>query len=372
MVKPLAAAVLSVRVGTTRETLWDGEKLLHTDVEKIKSLAVLSQSPSVVLERSDGASFVVELVFDRGLRAESSSRDLDESGNFRLILGTSEPLPDTPVDPSVIEAERVKAEELQAIFPTNDEFVGMAKRYLEGTVTQAEEAAIESAFNEFDLVRNESVSKSAFLLRLLQTQVRNLRSKYHDSPAVNSFSYQIGAMITVYREAYNKALEPNNLEYEEVFDEIAEPDAFGEESTSIDQNSRYHNQVIVQLGNSDAVQSAADHLYHKHSPEFSRWLKLENGELVDAVTGQAVPVVGANSRIVVVGHGGEATGERLTLGGFRAPQLAELLADQAVDSADAVGRISLVACGVDKNGNPLTVEQFATQLMQHLEGEDLQ
>ena len=149
-------------------------------------------------------------------------------------------------------------------------------------------------------------------------------------------------------------------------------ESHSQESSSLEATgSRYQNQVIVQLGESEAVQSAASHLYQKHSPEFSRWLKLENGELVDAVTGQAVPGVGANSRVVVVGHGAELTGERFTLGGYRAHKLAELLASEAVGTAESLDRISLVACGVDDHGNSLSVEKFATVLMHHLQGEDL-
>ena len=133
--------------------------------------------------------------------------------------------------------------------------------------------------------------------------------------------------------------------------------------------SNYRNQIIIQLGETDAEQSSAQHLFDKHQDwqNFSHWIKVTNGEL-QTVEGTPAPV-DSDTRIVVVGHG-NIEGKLFTLGDLRASKLAEVVA-HAAGNSEAIGRISLVGCGCDDKGQALGVDRFAARLMQELEGESL-
>ncbi|MGI9277071.1 MAG: C80 family cysteine peptidase, partial [Endozoicomonas sp.] len=136
--------------------------------------------------------------------------------------------------------------------------------------------------------------------------------------------------------------------------------------------SRYRNQVILQLDDSPAEAAAAQHIFNKHSDieGFSSWMQLEEseaGELqVVLAEGEQWPIIGEDTRIVIVGHG-EKGSTGLTLSGLDTANLAALLAGDT-DGSTPIGRISLVACDCDEQGHELGIQEFSTELMQELPG----
>ena len=146
-------------------------------------------------------------------------------------------------------------------------------------------------------------------------------------------------------------------------------------TSSLAPGSNYRNQVVIQLGESDAVEVAAEYIDGKHHtdlPGFSRLVRLSSsGVLVDA-DGQPISAldIDGTSRIVVVGHGAGA-GEAFTLGGKTSDQLASLLNSQLGEDVEAVKRISLVGCGCDKEGEAFPVEGYATGLFSTLESKGI-
>ncbi len=146
------------------------------------------------------------------------------------------------------------------------------------------------------------------------------------------------------------------------------------------QDSRYINQIILQLGNSINEASASLYLGDKYRPDFSQLIRLKSdGTLIDSKTGGAIEpgilqasFLTDDTRIIVVGHGTKVqdkkTGfSKFLLGGKTARELAEVLG--RITGRRSVKTVSLVGCGADASGEHYPVEQFARQLIAEIRTE---
>ncbi|WP_257291403.1 TcdA/TcdB catalytic glycosyltransferase domain-containing protein, partial [Endozoicomonas sp. ONNA1] len=140
-----------------------------------------------------------------------------------------------------------------------------------------------------------------------------------------------------------------------------------------EQDSRYKNQVILQLGDSDNETSASLYLANKYQPDFSQLIRLKSdGTPIDPKTGHDIELEALqadflkdDTRIIVVGHGSKVQGEKsgsdqFLLGGKTVEQLADVL--KRLTSGRFVHTVSLVGCGADASGEHYPVEVFARKL----------
>ncbi|WP_257254933.1 TcdA/TcdB catalytic glycosyltransferase domain-containing protein, partial [Endozoicomonas sp. SESOKO3] len=154
---------------------------------------------------------------------------------------------------------------------------------------------------------------------------------------------------------------------------VPEADKTVRYALTAEHDSRYKNQIIIQLGNSENEAKASLYLKKKYQPDFSRLIRLKpDGTLIDTETSLDIKLEALqadflkdDTRIIVVGHGSKVQGEEagsnsFLLGGKTVGQLAEVL--KHVTAGRFVHTVSVVGCGADASGEHYPVEDFARKL----------
>ena len=135
------------------------------------------------------------------------------------------------------------------------------------------------------------------------------------------------------------------------------------------ETTRYKTQLVLQLSNDEQVTKAAVYLNRKHENRSQRLVWSENSGTFEVVPSSGENVVlGADSRIIVVGHGEGSEGSN-TLSGFVAHRLFEELKKFIPD--EGIKKVSLVGCRLDAavsldNPEAFLENGFAVKLMQEL------
>ncbi|WP_257292342.1 C80 family cysteine peptidase, partial [Endozoicomonas sp. ONNA1] len=154
---------------------------------------------------------------------------------------------------------------------------------------------------------------------------------------------------------------------------LADSDKTVRYALNAEQDSRYKNQIILQLGNTGNQAKASLYLKNKYQPDFSRLMRLEpDGTLIDPETGNNINLktlqtnfLKDDTRLIIVGHGrkvqDQKTGsDKFVLTGKTVEQLADVL--KRVTGGRFVHTISVLGCGTNAIGEHYPVEDFARKL----------
>ncbi|WOG29805.1 TcdA/TcdB catalytic glycosyltransferase domain-containing protein [Endozoicomonas sp. 8E] len=179
---------------------------------------------------------------------------------------------------------------------------------------------------------------------------------------------------------------------------VAKTDKTVRYALTSEQDSRYKNQIILQLGDTENEIKASRYLKNKYEPYFSRLMVLElygdrvqpeksgdvelkitktnfindgHRRLVDPETDLDINLetlqadfLNDDTRIIIVGHGSKVQGKKgdsdqFLLGGQTAEQVADVL--KYVTGKRFVNTVSIVGCGTDASAEYYSVEHYPVE-----------
>ncbi|XP_026198202.1 uncharacterized protein LOC113150043 [Anabas testudineus] len=142
-----------------------------------------------------------------------------------------------------------------------------------------------------------------------------------------------------------KAVLETNQENLQIYQVLDGPDSVSKyqiPQRPVDHSTQYDHQQIIIMEDDPVVRKAATYLYEKH-PLVSSVYVLDENRRLKLIQGDSVPL-SENSRLVLVGHGGEISGE-MRLARYRAEEVAQII-QRTNRISDTIKTTSVVACEV--------------------------
>lgn len=174
----------------------------------------------------------------------------------------------------------------------------------------------------------------------------------------------VGSTSTEFQHSFLQTLLSHDiravLEMNQIYKAISEPDPVSRyeiPQEEVDHTTQYDHQHILMMENDPVVVKAAEYLWQKHSAISSVYV-LDENQQPKLLYGDPVPLT-ENSRLVVVGHGSRENSGEMTLSGYEAKDVADII-KRTNRVGDKIKTVSFVAC--ELGSEPAFAETVLTEL----------